>query len=603
MSERPLRAAHALTASILGSLLLAVCVLAAPRGAGAADIPQPSYAAPPALLTHKAVFRDAVQRVGDTPVWALIDHGVNIVLIEGPDGLVLFDTGLHDAYARKALQRIRAISDKPIVAVIYSHHHMDHINGAGFLVDAKDVAAGRIPVIAASNLMREMSDEAVMNAPIMALRSAYMFGFGLDGQARQDNYVGCCGDLDDSSAAPHTNAFIPPTVLVEDELSLELGGIRFEFFRTGGEAASHIAAFLPEYGVLLSGDEVQGPTFPNLHSLRGTKMRDANAWVRGLDRMRGYHAAHMVPTHGNPVSGAAQVAHVLTLYRDALQYTHDQAIRYINKGLVHDELAAQLPGLPDYLREEPWTGEHYGNVPSAARSYFTGYISWFSGDAVELMPTPRAEYARRLVAMMGGRDAVAEAATDALRKDDPQFAAELATYLIRVNSEDAGALDIKAAAFRALGYRQVNMNWRNFYLMGARDLEGGVNMRDYTRQIDNPANLSRLPLPVLVDSIRYRVAAEKARDAHIELALAFAGGERYVLELRNSVIEVRKGASPDAVEVQLDAETFAALMLGTLDPGAAFAQKRLGIRGDAEQVNRFFALLDYDIAPRSLVRR
>ena len=39
----------------------------------------------------------------------------------------------------------------------------------------------------------------------------------------------------------------------------------------------------------------------------------------------------MVPSHTGPVGGAA-VLEILTVYRDALQYVHDQTVRYMNKG-------------------------------------------------------------------------------------------------------------------------------------------------------------------------------------------------------------------------------------------------------------------------------
>ena len=48
----------------------------------------------------------------------------------------------------------------------------------------------------------------------------------------------------------------------------------------------------------------------------------------------------MVPAHGRPVAGNANIAELLTAYRDAIAFTHDQAVRFINKGYTPDELAA-----------------------------------------------------------------------------------------------------------------------------------------------------------------------------------------------------------------------------------------------------------------------
>lgn len=560
------------------------------------------YHAPADYLAHKALFRDTTIKVGDAPVWSLTDHGVNIIAIEGPEGLVLFDSGVHGTYANKALAKLRKVSDKPVVAIIYSHHHVDHINGAGVFVRPEDVAAGKVKVVASANLAAEMADENVMLAPIMALRSTYMFGFGLQGQERRDNYVGCCGDLPADAGQPHATAYIPPNVLVDDSQTLTLGGLEFRLFRTGGEASSHMVAYLPAYDLLLSGDEVQGPTFPNLHSMRGTKMRDANAWVRGLDRMRALHAEHMVPTHGEPVSGRAEIDRILTLYRDAIQYTHDQTIRYINKGYTQEELGRQLNDLPAYLKEEPWTGQHYGNVPTAARSYYVGYVSWFSGDAVDLAPTARPDYARRLVEMMGGRERVLERARAALA-DDAQFAAELTTYLIRIDHADRDARGVKATAFRKLGYAQTNTNWRNFYLMGAMELDGKLDPQRMTSQLNNPANLARLPVAVLLDNLRYRIDAARAGDTQLLVNLRFTDvKENPAVELRHSVVEVHAAERKDAVAtLTLDKAAFAELMTGRLKLAAAGSRVR--VEGDRAAAGRLFEVLDTETNPTALVVR
>ena len=53
----------------------------------------------------------------------------NSVMLEGPEGLVIVDT-TESLDAAKEIQRdFRKISQKPVKAVIYTHHHSDHIYG------------------------------------------------------------------------------------------------------------------------------------------------------------------------------------------------------------------------------------------------------------------------------------------------------------------------------------------------------------------------------------------------------------------------------------------------------------------------------------------
>ena len=69
--------------------------------------------------------------------------------------------------------------------------------------------------------------------------------------------------------------------------------------------------FLPQNRVLISAEVTQGPTLPNIHTLRGTKFRDPVVWVNSLDKLRAYQADYMVPLHGQPVSGKDKVEDVL----------------------------------------------------------------------------------------------------------------------------------------------------------------------------------------------------------------------------------------------------------------------------------------------------
>ena len=54
----------------------------------------------------------------------------NSILLEGPDGLVIVDTTESPNSAKSILAAFRAISKKPIKAIVYTHYHGDHIFGA-----------------------------------------------------------------------------------------------------------------------------------------------------------------------------------------------------------------------------------------------------------------------------------------------------------------------------------------------------------------------------------------------------------------------------------------------------------------------------------------
>ena len=52
----------------------------------------------------------------------------NSILIEAPQGLIVFDTGRHQEHTQLLLDFAR-IQGRPIAAIINSHWHLDHIGG------------------------------------------------------------------------------------------------------------------------------------------------------------------------------------------------------------------------------------------------------------------------------------------------------------------------------------------------------------------------------------------------------------------------------------------------------------------------------------------
>lgn len=309
-------------------------------------------------------------------------------------------------------------------------------------------------------------------------------------------------------------------------------------------AADQIAVFLPQHNILLSSEVIPAQHFPALNTLRGEVFRSPIDWYRSIDALRRFRAAAMVPSHGIPVVGADAVEEVMRNYRDAIQYVHDQTIRHMNKGLTPDELV-QVVKLPPHLAGyKPWMLEFFGTVRQAVRGIYQGYLGWFEGDPVALAPVPRPEGARREVELMGGRDRVLAAADQAFEDGDPQWAAELATKLIRVDHNDMAARRLKAAAFRKLGYAEVNAIWRNWYLSGARGLEIvdpeliRTGMARLARFVASPDLIAALPARAFVEGFVVRLKAEETLDVVMTVGFRFPDtGEVYGIAIRRGVAQ------------------------------------------------------------------
>jgi alkyl sulfatase BDS1-like metallo-beta-lactamase superfamily hydrolase len=98
----------------------------------------------------------------------------------------------------------------------------------------------------------------------------------------------------------------------------------------------------------------------------------------------------MLPSHGTPLCGADNIQKLLTNFRDAIQYTHDQSVRHMNKGYSMEQLPELIP-MPQYLIDDltsvktakgntvtdpkDYLRFFYGSVPQAVREL---YFAWRS---------------------------------------------------------------------------------------------------------------------------------------------------------------------------------------------------------------------------------
>ncbi len=580
--------------------LLLISVVSGSLMAENAPPPRPEkyfvpFSAPQNFIEHARLFKEETIQVGPYNIWSFNtpNHGFgNSIIIEGDNSLVVIDTTVATEHAQVVVDRLKEMTDKPIEAVIYTHHHADHTNGAAVFISREDAASGKVKVIASENLMRETVQENVATGPIMGLRAGYMYGVMLPGDAEGQQYhVGCCG-----FNVRGTGGFIPPntSISLEGETEMSLAGYRFIFFHTGGESASHMGIYMPDQKVLFTGDEIQGPTFPQLHSLRGTRPRDIEKWVGALDKMRGYQADHMVPSHGPTVSGQGEISKILTNYRDAMQYVNDQSVRLINMGFTPDELAETIR-LPGTVQVEPWGVEYYGNVDVSVRNVYGGYISWWNGDPAELRPTPRLEKARRTVEIMGGRDKVFAEAEKAFFAGDAQWAAELTTPLIRINREDWQARYLKAAALRVLGYAQTSSSLRGFYLTGALEIEGKIPVRALQDMVLKQIfSIETTETAIILDNLRYSINPKRADGKRSTLGFSFTDtGEKFTLTLRNSVLEITEKLPSEADAMVTMTRKFGnRIFLGEETWQSGIDSGAIEVKGEPGKVTEFFAVMD-----------
>lgn len=544
---------------------------------------QPAPTVPARLTEHSRIMEQRVYKVTDH-VYSAVGFGLaNSAMVVGNDGVIIIDTMESLTAARTVAAAFRAISDKPVKAVVYTHNHTDHISGIKAFVKEEDVRSGAVTVFAHSTMMQTVISNASIIGPILGVRSAYSLGLLLPvgPEAFVNDGLGPRMVIGESS-------FIAPTKTFDDALDVDVAGVKMHLAYAPSETDDEIVAWFPELRVLQSAEVIQGETFPNVHTLRGTKYRDPVKWFKSIDKLRAFHADYLVPSHGRPMSGAAPIEEMLTAYRDAIQYVHDQTIRNMNRGLTPDELVEVVSKLPPHLAANPWLGEFYGTVKHSVREIYQGYLGWFEGDPTFLDPLPPLERAQRYVRMMGGRDAVLKEARESVSRKDYKWAAELLTYVIRVDKNDQEARALKAQALRQLGFLTENTNWRNWYLTSALELEGKVPNLAGNR-LAAPDILKEMPLCNFIEGMTVRLDPIKSADAHATVAFRLSDkAESCAIEVRRGVAQLHDPAPANAVSIVLTSAQLFRVMSGA----GTIGELGTVANADRETVARFFSYFD-----------
>lgn len=196
---------------------------------------------------------------------------------------------------------------------------------------------------------------------------------------------------------------------------------------------------------------------------------EVDQWIAGLGSMIDLGADYLVPGHTRPVLGSANVRAALTAYRDGIKSVLDQTLEGMRKGERPDELVEHVK-LPPALADSPYLQEFYGTVAWSVRAIYAEYAGWFDGNPTQLFPLPEQGRAARIIELGGGREQVLSKARRAHADKDFQWAAELADYVLAVDSGNVEAKRLKANALRELGERQISAIARNYYLSAAQYL-------------------------------------------------------------------------------------------------------------------------------------
>ena len=508
----------------------------------------------------------------------------------GDDGLIIVDPGENDTAAKASMDAFSQFSKLPVKAVIYTHRHPDHAFGsAGWGVTEEQVKSGEVKIIASDNFIPNLVSDVGVTGAILTQRTAYASVYLPKAPAGRPAQFG----LGPTFTAGPVSFFMPNVLVSNDQpLKITVSGIDMEVFGAYGDAGDdEIDIYFPQFKHVHGSETIQGETFPNLYTLRGTKYRDVQKWYEGIDHLIKYSEK------SNTYSGSHMRAWVghdfinqrITNYRDAIQYVHDQSVYYINRGIKRDELAEKVI-LPENLANDPWLGEYYGTVAHSVRNIYNGYLGWWEGDATKLARPAVKDMAQDYVDAMGGEANVIKMAQKAVDTENYGWAAEILTHVNNVDPANMDARNLKAEALREWGYKQTNIYWRGFAVADAGELDGTLD-RSVAWDFANPAIVKVLPTTKILATQRVNLNAERAKGQELSINIKVSDtGEAANYTVRNeiAIFSLKQDPNADATLTGKKLE-----MLGYFTTGDA---SKAQVTGDSKSVETFFSLFDHNKA-------
>lgn len=207
----------------------------------------------------------------------------NSVIFAAPEGWIIVDTGRHREHTEELLDFVAA-SGKPLVAVINTHWHLDHVGGNRLIRERAPAA-------------RVMASSAIEGA---------MAGFLADSRDRLEQLIASADTPDDDKknyridfALIEAGEQLAPDEVISRSGARSIAGRELVLnLETDAVTAGDIWVFDPQTRIVVAGDLVTLPVpfFDTACPVR---------WARALERLSATDFELLVPGHGEPMNREA----------------------------------------------------------------------------------------------------------------------------------------------------------------------------------------------------------------------------------------------------------------------------------------------------------
>jgi len=279
------------------------------------------------------------------------EDGNTTVIITG-EGVAVVDAP-STYLSEQHLAEIRKLTNKPVVYLINTHFHPDHVFGNHVYKDAfpglhiiaqdytKTEADRRNPYVLAH--YQGPGGAMVLDS----VRKQAETGIDLATGKPLEGYDRIHAKLDYAECTPHFAAaartrLVSPDMTYSESLTMTLGGTVIKLMHFEGHTLGDTVVYLPQTNILITGDLVIAPV-----PYGGDDITEK--WIGSLETLMAMHASVIVPGHGEVEfdNGYMQLEHDLLNSLMAQAYaaaTHDDISAQFKKSLDLSSFKAKIVG-------------------------------------------------------------------------------------------------------------------------------------------------------------------------------------------------------------------------------------------------------------------
>ncbi len=527
----------------------------------------------------------------------------NMTIIKGDTGWLLFDVLTCKETAKAALELVNQhLGQRPVVAVVYSHSHVDHFGGVRGVVDEADVTSGKVQVIAPVDFMEHAIAENVYSGTAMVRRGYFQYGLLLPRSpfGHVDQSIG-------KNVAAGRVGLIEPTRYIEQDIEeLTIDGVRMVFQNTPGtEAPAEMNTYFPDWKAFWAAENICG-TIHNIYTLRGALVRDALEWSKKISEalyLFGQEAEVMFASHSWPRWGNDRIQEVMRVQRDAYAHLHNEVLHQANQGVTINEIH-NVYKLPESLQQQWAAHSYHGSEEHNSRAVINRYLGYWDTNPATLIPLSPSESAPLYVEMMGGAERIMAKGRELHDQGKYREAMEILNKLVYAEPQNQAAKDLLADVFEQIGYQKESPSVRNSFLAAAFELRNGLPS-GVTAQPVNPDTVRAMTTQLLLDFIGIRVDSQKAEGMKFTINLHTPdNGEKFVVEMNNSTLTNIKGfqsKTPD-LTITINRSDLELIMAGLTTFPVLIGEGKARLEGNPQPFEQLQSLLvqftpDFEVMP------